>query len=168
MTIDVKQYFSANDITEEFAYALPILDAQLNGVNPFRYPVQVMATLQGSVTGVDLLLEMSYTLFVPCDRCNEDAEILQKLVCSHKLVRNLTGEEDENLYILVEEDRLDLDALVYADIFLNLPAKLLCREACKGLCPKCGINLNVDICSCEHQERDPRLDVLKQFLTDEE
>ena len=45
-----------------------------------------------------------------------------------------------------------------------ITTSLLCNENCKGLCPVCGCNLNVEECSCEVEDIDPRLAVLKDFL----
>lgn len=58
-------------------------------------------------------------------------------------------EEDTGEFIVVEGMRLDLTALVREDLLLALPAKFLCREDCKGLCPICGKNLNDGSCSCK-------------------
>ena len=46
---------------------------------------------------------------------------------------------------------------------LNLDSKLLCREDCKGLCSRCGKNLNLGPCDCR-KEPDPRLAALAQLL----
>jgi len=62
-----------------------------------------------------------------------------------------------------EEDTIDLDRLLYEQIMLQIPIKPLCTEACKGLCPRCGINLNLASCACEAETFDERLAVLKQF-----
>ena len=43
---------------------------------------------------------------------------------------------------------------------------VLCREDCKGLCPKCGANLNRGECGCSRREIDPRLAVLQRILED--
>ena len=55
-----------------------------------------------------------------------------------------------------EGDAVDLDELVREQILLALPSRHLCREDCKGLCQKCGADLNAGACSCEQGEVDPR------------
>jgi uncharacterized protein len=47
------------------------------------------------------------------------------------------------------EGRLDLGDMVREQLFLTLPMKRLCRDACLGLCPACGTNRNESPCSCE-------------------
>jgi len=54
------------------------------------------------------------------------------------------------------DEILDLDELVREQILLALPTRSLCREACQGLCPTCGVNLNTQTCACAQTEIDPR------------
>lgn len=71
-------------------------------------------------------------------------------------------DQDEDTYPLKGE-QLDLKPLVRDALLLELPLAPLCRPDCRGLCPVCGGNLNVDPCSCEQASVDPRwaaLDVL--------
>ena len=60
-------------------------------------------------------------------------------------------------------DQADLDDILTTAVVLNMDSKLLCSEDCKGLCPKCGADLNLGPCGCK-PEMDPRLAVLQQFL----
>jgi len=82
-----------------------------------------------------------------CDRCLKEIEADFSFDIRHNLVRSLNNEDNDD-YVVTEGDELDLDELVYADILLQLPTKLLCSENCKGLCPVCGADLNVAACSC--------------------
>jgi len=51
---------------------------------------------------------------------------------------------------------IDLEDVLREQILLALPAKIVCRESCRGLCPRCGKNLNVESCACEEEPPDPR------------
>jgi uncharacterized protein len=62
-----------------------------------------------------------------------------------------------------EDDMIDLDDLIFEQIMLQMPIKPLCRETCSGLCPHCGINMNVTSCSCQAETFDERLAALKKF-----
>lgn len=55
---------------------------------------------------------------------------------------------------------IDLSPLVREQIILALPTRPLCRESCKGLCPQCGANINLEACGCAAARADPRLAVL--------
>jgi uncharacterized protein len=61
-------------------------------------------------------------------------------------------------------EELDMQELVREQVMLNLQMKPLCDESCKGICPKCGTDLNTGTCTCEKKETDPRLEVLKKLL----
>jgi uncharacterized protein len=61
-------------------------------------------------------------------------------------------------------EQLDLEPLARDAVLLELPQAPLCAEACQGLCPTCGANLNEGGCDCEEQPTDPRwaaLDALR-------
>jgi uncharacterized protein len=74
----------------------------------------------------------------------------------------LKGDElDTGFY---RNDTLDTDDLLREQLVLNIPMKPLCSEGCKGLCPKCGVDLNITQCNCAISEIDSRLAVLKQLL----
>ncbi|HXP33362.1 MAG TPA: DUF177 domain-containing protein [Acidimicrobiales bacterium] len=79
-------------------------------------------------------------------------------------VRELyTAEGDgEDAYPLVD-DEVDLEVLVHDAVLLELPVAPVCDEACRGLCPLCGANLNERACGCEtpRDERWAALDVLR-------
>lgn len=62
-----------------------------------------------------------------------------------------------------DEDVIDLDTVIFEQILLQIPIKPLCRESCKGLCPHCGVNLNMTVCHCRDEVLDERLAVLKKF-----
>ena len=50
--------------------------------------------------------------------------------------------------MVCEDNVLELDELVISDLLLQLPTKILCKEDCKGLCFKCGKDLNDGDCDC--------------------
>jgi uncharacterized protein len=70
-------------------------------------------------------------------------------------------EEDDLATAFYDEDQIDLGHLIMEQFHLALPMKALCTEACKGLCPNCGTNLNTGSCDCKVTWEDPRLAALK-------
>src|SRR5258706_56498 len=61
--------------------------------------------------------------------------------------------------------RLDLKALLAEQIYLGLPLKPLCSDDCRGLCSRCGTNLNLGRCECQEKRiDDPRLQALQTLL----
>lgn len=72
-------------------------------------------------------------------------------------------EEDDLSTAFYADDQIDLGQLVMEQFQLAVPMKPLCRDACKGLCPQCGMNLNTETCRCSTTWSDPRFEALKQL-----
>lgn len=70
-------------------------------------------------------------------------------------------EEGELRVLDLTENELDLGAALREEVILAAPRYLLCREDCRGLCPRCGINRNEETCDCTLDEPDPRWDALR-------
>ncbi|RME68679.1 MAG: DUF177 domain-containing protein, partial [Nitrospirae bacterium] len=73
--------------------------------------------------------------------------------------------QDEAELGFYKNDELDITSIVQEQILLNLPMKPLCMPECKGLCPRCGMNLNTGTCDCPRTEIDPRWSALKKLLS---
>ena len=58
---------------------------------------------------------------------------------------------------------LDLAGLLWEQLVLSLPFKYICSDDCRGVCPKCGRNLNLGPCECEVEEGDPRLALFRRL-----
>jgi uncharacterized protein len=65
------------------------------------------------------------------------------------------GSEEEGTYP-IEEDHLSLKTMVVDALFTELPVLPLCRPDCRGLCPRCGVDRNLEPCECPETEIDPR------------
>ena len=107
-----------------------------------------------------------------CDRCAapERAPLAVEFDTSF-IPQEVEAVKAENVELAVEDlllssyegDAGDLDELVREQIVLALPSRHLCREDCKGLCEKCGANLNAGACSCGQGEVDPRWAALAEL-----
>lgn len=112
--------------------------------------------------------ETDVTLMIPCDRCLEETPVTLHLVIRRKypleetVLSDGTAEADH-----LEGTELDIDRLIYDEILINWPMKVLCKKDCKGICRKCGTNLNYKTCLCDQGESDPRMaaiqDIFHQF-----
>ena len=138
-----------------------------SGAKPFVQPVPVRAVANNRAGVVTLSLSVCFTLRVPCDRCLEVFEQNYTLNPEHTVVRELNG-EDTGEYVVTPDAIVDLDELVLTDVVLELPMVMLCKEDCKGLCGKCGANLNHGDCGCREETGDPRLAVLKQLIQNDQ
>lgn len=77
----------------------------------------------------------------------------------------LSSESDNSDVIVLKkgEHVADLGQVVYDAVVLALPAKPLCDEDCRGLCPSCGVNLNEESCKCRDEEIDDRWEDLRDL-----
>lgn len=168
MVIDLKKYFTAPRDSEgpcdTVEFPADLSGVELVGVKPFCAPVQVQARIKAFAGSALVDIHAVYTVTKPCDRCCETVNREYARDFSHTVVRSLNDEEDGGEYLVVEDERLDLDELLREDILLDMPSKFLCSPECKGLCPSCGKNLNQGPCGCNRKEPDPRLAVLKSLL----
>lgn len=95
-----------------------------------------------------------------CARCLTDVSRHM----SESFSREIFNEGDkfsEDVGVLIVNDRIiDTESILLESLFINLEPNVICNENCKGLCPKCGINLNEEECDCNLNEIDPRLEKL--------
>jgi len=122
-------------------------------IEPERVPVQLeVSRMAGS--GYALRLRFQAALTGSCMRCLKHASPLLEVEAREVEVPG-GGEELESPY--VEGEKLDLAAWARDAFALAAPVKVLCKEACVGLCPICAIDLNEAGPEHHHeQERDPR------------
>ena len=96
-----------------------------------------------------------------CDRCGAEFEST-KVTPLHATIVDVDDGENPELFLL-QGTEIDLDEILVTNFVLDMETKFLCREDCKGLCMKCGKNLNLGPCGCG-KEIDPRFAVLEQLL----
>jgi uncharacterized metal-binding protein YceD (DUF177 family) len=113
-------------------------------------------------TGVRVVGELSVTLRFACRRCLEPADAALQIDFD-ALYRPEGGEStpEEVVLELPAAGLLDLTALLREELLLAAPAWSVCRPGCRGLCPRCGVNRNLEDCGCAPVEDDPRWDALR-------
>ena len=99
-----------------------------------------------------------------CARCAEPVSGVLEISFEKDIATSDDVSEDNDDYVIIEDKKLDVLLPVEEQIMLEMPSKTLCKEDCRGLCCKCGKNLNEGDCSCEKHEVDPRLAILKTLL----
>ena len=104
------------------------------------------------------------SLHCVCDRCTREFDRETEVPLEVPLAAELEDEENPDYFLLTGEE-LDIDDLLESAFILSMDPQMLCREDCKGLCPRCGADLNNGPCGCR-KDSDPRLAVLEQLLDD--
>lgn len=129
------------------------------------------------ITPVDLILthtgkkqiqvdgSVTVTLEVPCDRCLEPV-LLEFTITFHEEVDCGSGEStiDSEDAQYVVDDSLDVGRIIQDELLVQWPAKILCKEDCKGICKVCGHNLNVSDCGCDRVVKDPRMAAIQDIF----
>lgn len=115
-----------------------------------------------------LVLEgsISADMLCICDRCAAEFPVRKVTELDLTLATELEDEENPDFYLL-ENEELDMDDVLEGCFIMDMDMRFLCREDCRGLCSRCGANLNDGDCGCQ-PEKDPRLAVLEQLLDDKE
>lgn len=106
------------------------------------------------------------TFSTACDRCLEEVPTVLELVFDRVVTAPdvTTEEEEDDRPDYMEGYQLNVETFVYNEILINWPVKILCKESCKGVCMKCGQNLNTGECGCDTFVPDPRMAVLKDIF----
>ncbi len=166
MLLNLKEVFLNDGCRREYDYSLPLSDLDIGGDYPFKSPVEVSAAAVNRAGLVELKITAVYDYTTRCDRCFEPIVRHMEQVFTHGLAVSLIDDENDD-YIETPDYTLELDEVVTSDILLNLPSKFLCKEDCKGLCLKCGANLNDGDCGCDRVQTDSRLEVLRQLINED-
>ncbi len=118
--------------------------------------------------GLRIQGETDVAVAIPCGRCLEDVRWVFHIRVDRRLAIGGSGAvEDAEGAGFVEGTSLDVDRLVFSEIVARWPMRVLCKEDCKGICKRCGANLNLGECQCRDAEPDPRMaairDVFQEF-----
>jgi uncharacterized protein len=126
------------------------------------------ATLLRTQRGILVTAQLHQVVRLQCVRCLVDTEAPLDFVIEEEFFPSIDlktglpirwdaeGEEIEDAVLIDERHILDLREVTRQWLLVNLPARVLCRPACAGLCPVCGADLNVESCECDKQGGDPR------------
>ena len=169
MIIDISKVVKSinKEVSEEVSIELTSFESRL-GDFPIlqKSPVVLTITNQENKT-LFIRGAVDVTLSIPCGRCLEEVptqicfDIDKKLDIMDGVL--IDDEMEENDYLIGFE--LDVDKLVYAEILVNWPMRVLCKEDCEGICNVCGANLNKGDCGCQRTELDPRMAAIQDIFS---
>ena len=131
---------------EEDATLLELGMAEASFVSPLR--ISCKANKIGNIINLKGLFRAKVEFI--CSRCNE------------KFLSEIKGKFERD-YPLAKEDTLNITGDIAEEVVLAYPPMPLCGKNCKGLCPRCGQNLNKANCGCKAEKSDERLNKLKEW-----
>lgn len=130
------------------------------------------AFLEGMIKNKGTVFEITGRISVRlkqcCSRCLEDMVTVLNVPFSEEYRETDLKEDGEAPDAEVNYfsgNEIDITDLIRETILLAEPIKPVCSETCRGLCPKCGANLNINTCGCNSAKVDPRLAVLGKLLS---
>ena len=172
MKLDLRPLL-AGDRLLEFEYELP-LECDPEDTTSFLYgvgfpsPMKVKGEIVNTAGYMRMALTMSVDYQAACARCLSPLSgsfslDLEKTVAPRKLLTDLDEDRLDD-YAIIDDGFLDLDETLLEQLEMEFPSRFLCKEDCKGLCQKCGHNLNEGDCECDTKDFDPRLEPLRKLL----
>ena len=136
-------------------------------------------TVQGEIRRADRSAQVKGRVVagvqVECDRCLTWIELpvdfsfkLEYVTQEDYLAQQADELSDADLDLTVfDGEVIDIDALVTEEILLAVPDHVICKDDCRGICPRCGADRNTCDCGCETAEVDPRWAGLKELVNRE-
>jgi uncharacterized protein len=125
-------------------------------------PITGELVLESLVEGIVASGRLAGSLSLRCARCLKDFEQGFSVEIQELFVP--FPHEDSDEYPLDPEGFLEPDQMVRDVVGVELPFAPVCRQDCRGLCARCGGDLNLGACTCTEPELDPRWDGLEALL----
>lgn len=165
MLLGLSKIIDCPGASVSFADSLDLSDLQFGTCCPADEPVEASGTVRNTAGVMVMTGNVTTTLHGVCDRCAGDFTRAVDFPFEAVLVTEFANEEneDEEWVFHLEGDSADLEDIIRTVFVLNMDSKLLCKPDCRGLCCRCGKNLNDGPCDCQ-KELDPRFAALKQLL----
>jgi len=142
MRFDVRPILHAPGKRLTFQFSLDLSDVEFAGRHPISRPVEVEGAVSNTADLLELELTARTTLDAVCDRCGK-AFLQDKIVPFRCLLAEELQNEDNDEIVLLEDGEVDVGDLARTAFILGMDTKTLCSEDCKGLCPRCGADLNL-------------------------
>lgn len=166
MLLDLKSILNRSGEQLPFSFEMDLSDLEFAGRHPVSRPVSVRGCVRNSADVLELELTAETVLDAVCDRCGKPFSLPKQVPFRCILAEEVQNDADDEI-VLLENGKADVGELARAAFILEMDTKTLCSEDCKGLCPRCGADLNLGPCSCK-KETDPRLAVLAKLLENSE
>ena len=147
-----------------FSESVDLSDLQFGTCYPVSEPVVAVGTVRNTADVLMMKGAITTRIHGVCDRCAADFTQDVEIPIDVVLVEEFSNEDSEDEWVFpLEADAADLEDIVRTVFVLNMDSKMLCSPECKGLCCRCGKNLNDGPCDCQ-KELDPRFAALRQLL----
>jgi len=162
MLLELKEIIHVPDAKKTFQMQLDLSELDFYGRRPICRPVCAEGCVTNHAGALVLTGTIRSELDLACDRCGKPFTREKTVELNSLVAQELEDEENDEIFLL-EGTALNLDEVVTESFILAMDTKILCSDDCKGLCAKCGADLNLGPCRCR-PETDPRWAALSQLL----
>lgn len=150
--------------SEEIAVEMTAFESRM-GHFPITEKTPLRLTLSNVGEGkAELCGYMALTQLMNCDRCLKEVPVQITLDFTRIAAVTDGTDSDESDVELINGCQVNIESLVYNELLMNQPEKVLCKPDCKGICKKCGKDLNEGDCGCDTFVPDPRMAVLQDIF----
>lgn len=160
---------------EEFAAGALELGSELRPATPVKVSgrAALVEEREGAqrIPDIRVVGKVATRLEIRCARCLEP--VLKDVSSSFDLLYRPQGSERRPEEAAINEAETEigfyqgngvlLEDVIKEQLLLTVPLRTVCREECKGLCPQCGRNRNLEPCNCSSQPPDPRWAALEEI-----
>lgn len=136
MKIDLKQLPQDKEVILTDSIEPQELDLEVNGIRLVS-PIQISAKVIKIKDTVDVKIGLKSTILTQCSRCLAESQSV--------INKDFRADYQIDKY----DTFIDISDDIRQEIILDYPIKPLCKNSCKGLCVKCGKNLNEGPCDCK-------------------
>jgi uncharacterized protein len=168
MKIDLKKLTGKTGERIPFAGSVDLSKERMNGEYPFQHIVSYRGILENHLGVLMLRGDIETIYSTACARCLKPLEIPLKAHTDTLLTHDPAEEDSEDEVYLLEGDTVEVEDILVPALILEVDMTYLCKADCKGLCPRCGADLNVTTCTCGARSTDPRLAVLQTLLDNQQ
>ena len=165
MRMDLRELMLYPSVRLPFRVSLETDNLNFPSVLRYPHPPEAEGVVTNEADVLHLRGHITADMECICDRCGQTFDRRKETPVDAVLAEE-ESEENPELFVL-EGTELDLQQLLETCFILDMDLKFLCREDCRGLCPRCGKNLNAGPCGCG-KEVDPRFAVLEQLLSEKD
>ena len=148
MVINLRNVLSEVENPLLFNYKADFSDYDFYGIKPFKSGVRVQGRIEKHSGFLSLDMDIKAELDTLCASCGRRI-IVPLEVETHNLLVTHTETDDNDEYIIISNDEVDLDSVVTEAVTFNMDSRPLCKEDCKGICAVCGADLNNEACRCK-------------------
>lgn len=129
----------------------------------FSKPLHINGQITNNTKSLELKAKVTGDMQVRCARCRKPMTVPVSFSISEVIMQG-EGEDLDLDVLVIEGEEIDIYDVLLNNFLMNVDGKYLCHEDCKGLCPKCGKDLNLGECSCDNDYIDPRWEKLAEIM----